>query len=228
MTNTGTLEIIMGPMFSGKTELLINRYKKSGFDFWNWCIHDKMKPGTLFNSINLSQYDTSNGYGSTYNFHNKVKPYISLTINYHKDTRYGDNIIASHNGNQIPCYNLQTLSELFTDPDKYQLLNRCIYIFINEAQFFPDLKDSIIQLVEKYNKHVVICGLDSDFKRERFGQMWDLTPYANTVTKLTGKCANCENPSLFTHRVTTEQEQEVIGTDSYIPVCRKCYLTLNS
>ena len=226
--NTGTLEIIMGPMFSGKTELLISKHSTVHTDFWNWCIHDHMKPDTkYYDRINF-MIGEINGYDSSYEFHNAARPFISLAVNYHKDTRYGDNQIASHNGNQIASHNLQTLSELFTSADKNLLLNRCMYVFINEAQFFPDLKESVIKLVEQYNKHVVICGLDSDFKREKFGKMWELMPYADTVTKLKGKCDKCKNPSLFTHRVTTEQEQEVIGTDSYIPLCRKCYLTLNA
>jgi thymidine kinase len=219
----GSLEIIVGPMFSGKTELLLYRHKKILNNFWNWCIHDHMKPETNFAEINRLPNYKNIGYDSTYEFYNKTNSDILLAINYHKDTRYGDDIISSHNGNQIPSHNLQNLSELFTDPDKRELLNKCVYIFINEAQFFADLKDSVIQLIEEYNKHVIICGLDGDFKREKFGQIWDLIPHADTITKLKGKCNKCNNYSLFTHRVTSENEQEVIGSNNYIPLCRACW-----
>ena len=111
----GTLEIIMGPMFSGKTELLIEKY--------NRC---------------KEQVDQEN----------------IIAFNYYKDTRYGDNKIISHNSNQISSINIETLSEIFEDDD----FSKRTHIFINEAQFFPDLKQSIINLVEKYNKNVVICG----------------------------------------------------------------------
>ena len=56
----GYLEIIMGPMFSGKTQLLIKKY-------------------------NILSLDTS-----------------CIAFNYYKDTRYGENIIASHDKKSIP------------------------------------------------------------------------------------------------------------------------------
>ena len=221
----GTLEIIIGPMFSGKTETLISRYNKIQRDFGDRCFNNQLKEGTTYyNHTYLLPEGRKSECDSKHDFYNKVNPYISLAVNYHKDIRYGDNIIASHNGKQIQSHNLQTLTELFTDTDYFELLNRCTYILINEAQFFPDLKDSVVRLAEEYNKHVIICGLDSDFKREKFGQIWDLIPHADTITKLKGKCDNCiNNCSLFTYRVTSESEQEVIGNNNYIPLCRSCW-----
>ncbi len=187
-----SLEIIMGPMFSGKTEMLIEIYNKE------------------FNNIQtLSEIFQDNQ--------------EIIAFNYYKDTRYGDNIISSHNGKKIPSINIQTLSEIFEN-DKFEKLT---HIFINEAQFFPDLKITIIKLVEQHNKHVVICGLDSDYKREKFGQIWELIPYADKLTKLYGKCNNCDNKSLFTHRISCEKQQEVVGNNNYIPLCRSCYININ-
>jgi thymidine kinase len=219
----GSLEIIMGPMFSGKTESLLSKYKDVMNKFWDWCIHENMNPESIFNSGNLLSHNLLSHNG--FHFYNNNQPYISLAINYHKDTRYGYNIISSHNGNSIPSYNLENLSELFTDINNKKLLDKCIYIFINEAQFFTDLKECVIQLIEKYNKHVVICGLDSDFKRQQFGQIWDLIPHADKVTKLYGKCHNCPNKSLYTYRLSSESEQELIGNDNYVPLCRSCWCT---
>ena len=175
----GSLEIIIGPMFSGKTEMLI----------------------------------------SIYNAYSLISTTFCMAFNYHKDTRYGENIIASHNKKSIPSINIEFLSEIFDHPD----FSKTTHIFINEAQFFSDLKDSIIRLVEHNNKHVIICGLDSDFKREKFGEIWDLIPHADKLSKLYGKCNNCSEKSLFTHRVTSEKEQEVISSKSYVPLCRLCY-----
>ena len=185
----GSLEIIMGPMFSGKTELLIKKY---------------------------------NIYSLTSKPHNiSLSTTLCLAFNFHKDTRYGENIIASHNKKSIPSINIEFLSQIFDHPN----FSKTTHIFINEAQFFTDLKVSIIKLVETFNKNVIICGLDSDYKREKFGDIWDLIPFADTIYKLNGKCNNCINKSLFTYRVTNEKDQEVIGTDKYIPLCRKCYIS---
>ena len=187
----GSLEIIMGPMFSGKTELLIEKFKEEWpYQSYIYCANNNYK----------------------------------LAINYFKDTRYGSNVIASHSAQTISSTNLKTLSEFINDTDK---INAYTHIFINEAQFFPDLKECVIKLVEVYHKHVIICGLDSDFKREKFGDIWDLIPHANNIIKLKGKCNNCDNYSLFTHRVSNEEKQEIIGTNNYIPLCRQCYIQNN-
>lgn len=188
----GTLEIIMGPMFSGKTEMLINIYKSYSLI---------SKPHNILLSTTFC-----------------------IAFNYHKDTRYGENIIASHNKKSISSINIEFLYQIFEHPD----FSKTTHIFINEAQFFPDLKENVVKLVETYNKKVIICGLDCDYKREKFGEMWDLIPYADSVIKLKGKCNNCNNNSLFTHRITKEQKQELIGNDIYVPLCRTCYKIQNA
>ena len=180
----GSLEIIMGPMFSGKTELLIEKHNAE------FC---KNPHGISMEKI--------------------------IAFNYHKDTRYGKDGIISHSGKKISSIHIEKLSEIFKDDN----FSKRTHIFINEAQFFSDLKYCVIDLVEKYNKNVIICGLDSDFKREKFGDIWDLIPYSDYIIKLKGKCNDCNNPSLFTYRITNEKNQEVIGTQNYIPLCRMCY-----
>jgi thymidine kinase len=181
----GTLELIIGPMFSGKTKTLISRY----------------------NEIN-------------------TKNNFILVINYYKDTRYGLDSIISHDGDSIPAINISLLSiinNLF-EISKTSEINHYNYILINEGQFFPDLKEAVITLIERYKKNVIICGLDCDYKQEKIGQIWDLIPHADSILKLQGKCNNCSNKSLFTHRLSNESIQEVIGTHNYIPLCRNCYV----
>jgi thymidine kinase len=45
------------------------------------------------------------------------------------------------------------------------------------------------------------------------------------VRKLTSLCSICKNGTLaiFSMRLSKEKEQTVVGSDNYIPVCRKCY-----
>jgi thymidine kinase len=127
--------------------------------------------------------------------------------------------VISHDGETIPANNISLISTVNNLIES----NNFNYIFINEGQFFPDLKESVISLIERYSINVVICGLDCDYKQEKFGQIWDLIPHADKVIKLQGKCNNCSNKSLFTHRLSNEITQEVIGTHNYIPLCRSCY-----
>ena len=65
------------------------------------------------------------------------------------------------------------------------------------------------------------------WKLEKFGEILDLIPHATKITKLQGICSKCENKSIYTHRISNETQQEIIGTNNYIPVCRSCYLKLN-
>jgi len=96
---------------------------------------------------------------------------------------------------------------------------------INEGQFFPDLYDCVKELVNIYHKKVYVCGLDSDYRMEKFGQILDLIPISDNVKKYKAICAICKNgtKAIFSKRITKEKEQKIIGTNNYIPVCRKCY-----
>jgi thymidine kinase len=96
-------------------------------------------------------------------------------------------------------------------------------VLINEGQFFPDLYDVVDVLVNIDGKRVHICGLDGDFKRQKFGGILDLIPLCDAVTKLRSNCTNCPNKALFSHRITNETEQVVIGSFNYVPLCRGCY-----
>lgn len=191
--DSGHLELIIGPMFSGKTNLIINKY--------NDIVHTLKSIDVLYTISDL-----------------EINDHL-LAINYDKDTRYGENSIISHDGNSIPCLSINKLSDI-----PFTKLESALYIIINEAQFFKNLKEWVINLIDYKQKHIILCGLDSDFKREKFGDLLDLIPHANTLTKLNGKCSSCCHPSIFTHRISSELEQEVIGTNNYIPLCRNCFI----
>ena len=96
-------------------------------------------------------------------------------------------------------------------------------ILINEGQFFPDLYESVCKLVETHKKIVYVCGLDGDFKRNKFGKMLDLIPLCDNVTKLSATCVSCNKPAIFSKRLSTEEQQVIIGSSNYSPMCRGCY-----
>ena len=55
----------------------------------------------------------------------------------------------------------------------------------------------------------------------------DLTVYSTNTIHTVGKCNNCDNKSLFTHRLVDDVEQVLIGSNEYIPVCEECWNKLN-
>ena len=151
---------------------------------------------------------------------NKIAEIPTLVINYAEDNRYSQINLSTHDKVEIPCVKLSNLKEI------YSHLERMEYdtILINEGQFFADLYDVVKDLIENKNKNVYICGLDGDYKMQKFGQLIDLIPLANSVEKLNAICKRCKKTAAFTRRISLETAQKVIGdTDKYIPVCRKCY-----
>ena len=146
-----------------------------------------------------------------------------VAINYAEDTRYHTTMLSSHDKVMIPCIQCMQLNEIATTDE---VMNSDV-VLINEGQFFPDVYEVVVSLVETYNKHVIICGLDGDFKRNKFGRLCDLIPYCDSITKLTAIC-ECGKPSIFSHRTSVETAQVVIGSNNYKPLCRKCYINANS
>jgi len=145
-------------------------------------------------------------------------------VNYHLDQRYHDTMLSTHDKMMIPCLQTSLLKNI-----KHDALQSDV-ILINEGQFFADLFNEVIDLVEVHKKKVYICALDGDFKREKFGSVLDLIPYCDKVTKLNALCSSCKNgtKALFSHRLTQEEDQVVIGSDNYMPLCRRCYKDKNA
>ena len=204
--NVGYLELIIGPMFSSKTSSLLEIYKQCKF-------------------CNIP---------------------VSI-INHSIDKRYHDTMISSHDKIMAPCIQANTLDEVWSNNSfldccadgvckeglcenkresttAHKCLRNADVILINEGQFFPDLYEVVVDMLEN-NKKVYICGLDGDFERKKFGAILDLIPLCDKVNKLTSLCSLCRDGTrgIFSMRLTNETEQTLVGSDNYIPVCRSCY-----
>ena len=186
-TKSGYLELIMGPMFSGKTTYLIDMYDE--------C--------------------QRNG--------DKV-----LAINYAKDTRYHETMLSTHDKRMCPCIFVETLLDAVgAITGTHDLTKSADVILINEGQFFVDIYEVVIYMVEVLKKRVYVCGLDGDFKRQKFGGLLDLVPVCDSIIKLKSKCS-CGEEALFSHRMVDNGEQVLIGSDIYVPLCRTCYCNCNA
>ena len=137
-------------------------------------------------------------------------------INYLEDTRYSTTDVTTHDK-----YSCDIESHLINDLSSLDV-NSYSVICINEAQFFGGLKQFCMDMLSK-SKIIYVSGLDGDFKQQPFGEILDLIPMCNTITRLHAFCKVCKNgnPAYFTKRLTDSKEQKLIGTDEYIPVCRK-------
>ncbi len=157
-------------------------------------------------------------------------------INHSIDKRYHDTMLSSHDKIMAPCFQTDKLNNLWnnaenrneSDQNAHQMLRNSDVVLINEGQFFPDLYEVVLDMLDN-NKKVYICGLDGDFERKKFGTIIDLIPLCDKVNKLTSLCSLCKDGTrgIFSMRLTNETEQTIVGSDNYIPVCRKCYTNKN-
>jgi len=184
-TKKAHLELIVGPMFAGKSCELLRRIRMQQILNKKYII---------------------------------VKPSI--------DTRHSDKHIVTHNFDKMECLVVENLSELLNS----NTIDSIDIIFIDEGQFFIDLKDISIKLIEQYNITVVISGLIGDFNRNKFGQILDLFPYCDCdkITFLNALCIYCMDGTLasFSLRKNVFNPGQILigASDSYASVCRKHYL----
>ena len=157
---------------------------------------------------------------------NKIIGRTTLCITAAIDTRYSPDAarIVSHNLEVFPATSAKELVPLLGSP----AFNEAQTIVIEEAQFFPDLREFVIKAVERFGRHVICVGLDGDSNRKPFGQLLDLVPYCDRVTKLRALCTQCADgtEAIFTFREPGEPDTQINvgGSDQYKPLCRRHFL----
>ena len=155
---------------------------------------------------------------------NKKLNISTLVVNYSEDTRYHNHKMSTHDQIMVSCVQTKLIRPI-VDMIKIKDNSSEPYdtILINEGQFFCDLYVNVKNILNM-GKNVYVCGLDGDFKMEKFGKILDIIPLANEVEKLKAKCKYCKNNASFTKRISNETDQKVIGSyDKYAPVCRNCH-----
>ena len=94
---------------------------------------------------------------------------------------------------------------------------------IDEGQFFEDIIEFCEEAANS-GKIVVVAALDGTFERKPFGNIINLIPLAEMVTKLSAVCVYCTREAAFTKRVVENKEVQLIGgAEMYKPVCRVCF-----
>ena len=182
-----SLEIILGPMFSGKSSYLLSSIRK--YREIDWPIY-----------IITSSFD---------------KRYTTETK------------IVNHN--QESC-NADIAVEKLSDVSEKKDYLESKVVIIEEAQFYPDLVEFVLEAVELYDKHVIVAGLDGDASRKPFGSLLKLIPYADTIVKLKALCKICNDgtEALFTSKKVHDNATIDIGSsDKYEALCRKHFIAFN-
>lgn len=105
-------------------------------------------------------------YKSTNHIEKKI-----VAINYYADRRYHQTMLSTHDNQTIPCFFTKNLIEIWTNPkcNGWKELQDADVILINEGQFFEDIFDVVLDMVEIKHKNVFICGLDGDYRDKNSG-----------------------------------------------------------
>jgi len=193
------IDLIIGPMFGGKTTELLRRltvYKEMGLR----CCY-----------VN-SAYDSRAE--SAFSTHNKLLSTCgggqSGNISYD-----GDDFIAA--------VKVEDIAELISIADQYDVFG------IDEAQLFTNLLSTTIDLADNYHKRIIVAGLNGTSDRRVFGEILYLIPHANAIQKLEPFCKPCADqskitPALFSKCIVNKASIVMIGgKDMYVAVCRRCY-----
>lgn len=176
----GSIEVICGSMFSGKTEELIRRVRRVQIAMMQVEI---FKPKT--------------------------------------DSRYHESDIVSHDLNTISSTPVENSSTILLLGGNAQVVG------IDEAQFFDNELPSVCVKMANKGIRVIVAGLDMDFEGNPFGPMPALMAIAEDVTKVHAVCVKCGGPALFSHRLTADKNQLLLGEkDNYEPRCRTCFNSL--
>ena len=183
-----SLEIIIGPMFSGKTTELIRRLN-------------------TFASIGKK----------------------CLYVNCGLDNRENKNF-STHNPDLNSISKMDSIKVLFINKYFASQVEDYDVIGIDESQLFGvNLSTNTIKyLVDELDKKIIISGLNSDYKRNKFGKILDLIPVCDSIVKLYPYCKTCSESgkitkALFSKKITDNESVIDVGYNNYIPVCRKCY-----
>ncbi len=151
----GSIEVICGSMFSGKTDELIRRLVRA--------------------TIARQKVQV-------------FKPAI--------DVRYTAEKVTSHAGANFAAISVEKAADIIATVE----LDTDV-VGIDEAQFLDADIVRVVGELADLGKHVLVAGLDMDFRGEPFGPMPELMAKAEHVTKLHAICMVCGEEASRTQRL---------------------------
>src|SRR3954452_17994863 len=139
------------------------------------------------------------------------------------DNRYSVDHVQSHDANRVASRPVEKAKDIL----KYVEDNTRV-VGIDEAQFFDEGVVDVAQKLAYRGIHVIVAGLDMDFRGQPFGPMPKLLAIAEDVTKLSAVCVVCGNPASRTQRIAgapgaTGDNVLVGAKELYEARCRFCH-----
>jgi thymidine kinase len=180
----GRLEVVCGSMFSGKSEDLIRRVKRS----------------------QLAKLNV-------------------IVFKHSLDDRTTTEYVVSHSGNRFEAIPIENPATILAVAEK-----DIHVVGIDEVQFFNQEIIQVVCALIEAGKHVIVAGLDLDFRGVPFGPMPTLMAIADHVTKLKAICMICGKDAHFTQRLVNGKPAHfddptiLVGAqEKYQARCRDCH-----
>ena len=134
------------------------------------------------------------------------------------DVRYDDDLVASHDSNQILSTPVPAAANIPI------LADDCDLVGIDEAQFFDDEIIQVCNALANRGVRVIVAGLDMDFEGNPFGPMPALMATAEYVTKVRPVFTRTGNPAHYSFRKSDLKDLVVLGEkENYGPLSRAAY-----
>lgn len=201
----GYLAVYAGPMFAGKSKLLIKKLSKK-------------------QDLGLKVVYVTHGDDD------RITKGSNCKVNTHW-TCFKNAIVS------FDCYKTTDLACIYSRLCQYDVIG------IDEYQFFNIKAVEVVrELVESAYKRVYSVGLDCNFKREKFGYIFELFYFADKYKKIQAKCETCKQAmsrlvsmnlsphaafvsASFTAKIGGDinVEKEAGSEEMYNPLCRYHY-----
>jgi thymidine kinase len=134
------------------------------------------------------------------------------------DNRYHSERIVSHDDKWLESISVNESGRI---PDLSKDID---VVGIDEAQFFDEGIAEVCETLANRGLRVIVAGLDMDYTGKPFGPMPALLSIADYVTKLHAICQRCGTIAHYSHRISGDERQVLIGEkDLYEPRCRNCF-----
>jgi len=197
----GRIELILGPMFSGKTTELMRRIKKFRIA-QKKCAIVSFKEDMRFREIITDKSSES-----------------LLTLK----NNVMEKKLSTHDKNIFNVnFKVKNIGSIFDELMKYDIIG------IDEGQFFDDITQ-YSEILANEGKIVLIASLSGNFKREPFGDIKNLMAKCEKIDLLSAVCTKCfSHNASFSYRLIDDKKEKLIGGQNfYTAVCRLCYHYLN-
>jgi len=198
---TARLEVIVGPMFSGKTERLISRLHRAQYARKRVRIlkpaHDTRTQGTIASRA--------------------VNPDGSIEVTATLSAMMVRNAADFARAIADDEYDVLAVDEAQFFPLDEPMAD--------SLGWFGRAIRELLRAKAKTELRIIIAGLDMDFAEAPFGPIPGLLAMADSVEKLTGVCMICgSDGGYISHRIIPGAKQLVVGdAGEYQVRCRACY-----